>query len=249
MVGAHLHDGLVQLRLDLAQDHVVVFQQLRDVAAELPGFRVDDLVLFFDAQGERRLLHAASRWSAGGADRIEEYGLISQRNCCTDRAVRPIIVPGPLSARPAARSPPITTVLVHPRQPRDGVRHPPRRAPPAGRRPASTPAGRGRSTPAVSGSSTGSASIVARRGPAPLALRLLVRRVRVGKFARRRPRTPGARAPSSPAGTPRAAPTAYSARASPAVAPKVSRSSCTVRDSCAARHGAPRTVAHGRSGG
>ncbi len=48
------HHGLMELRLHLAlhEDHFVPFDQLGDIRAQLPGFRIDDLVFFLNAQGE-----------------------------------------------------------------------------------------------------------------------------------------------------------------------------------------------------
>ncbi len=63
--GADLHDGLVQLRLHLTQDQVVVLEDLGDVRAQLPRLRIDDLVLFLDPDGQRRWLHGFS--GVGGA--------------------------------------------------------------------------------------------------------------------------------------------------------------------------------------
>ena len=46
---ADLDDRLVQLRLHLPEEAVVVLEELRDVRLQLASLRVDDLVLFFDA--------------------------------------------------------------------------------------------------------------------------------------------------------------------------------------------------------
>ncbi len=51
--GAHFHHGLVHLGFDrLAQHHLPIFQELGDVRFQLPGLRVDDLVLLFDSDAE-----------------------------------------------------------------------------------------------------------------------------------------------------------------------------------------------------
>ena len=52
--GAHFDDRLVQLALDLvAERGRARGQQLRDVRPQLPGLRVDDLELLFDADVKR----------------------------------------------------------------------------------------------------------------------------------------------------------------------------------------------------
>jgi hypothetical protein len=59
--GADLQHALVQFRLDLAEHQVVFLQNLRDIRAQLARFRVDDLVLFFDADGETGRIHEKQR--------------------------------------------------------------------------------------------------------------------------------------------------------------------------------------------
>jgi hypothetical protein len=49
---ADLHDRLVQFRLDLPHDDVISLENLRDVRLQFARLRVDDLVLFLDADGE-----------------------------------------------------------------------------------------------------------------------------------------------------------------------------------------------------
>jgi hypothetical protein len=48
---------LVELRLDLLEDHVIALEDLGDVGAELPRNRIDDLVFLFDSQGEGGWFH------------------------------------------------------------------------------------------------------------------------------------------------------------------------------------------------
>src|SRR5690606_20204779 len=55
--GSHFDHGLVQFRLHLAEDHRILLEDLGDVAAKLAGLRVDDLVLFLDAEGEAGGFH------------------------------------------------------------------------------------------------------------------------------------------------------------------------------------------------
>ena len=60
-LGADLDHRLVQLGLDLlAEDELALFEDLRDVRLQLPGRGVDDLVLFLDAERQRRRLHGFS---------------------------------------------------------------------------------------------------------------------------------------------------------------------------------------------
>src|SRR3954468_4492490 len=55
---APFDDRLVQLRLDLLlEDEPARLQDLRDVRAQLARDRIDDLVFFLDADGERRWFH------------------------------------------------------------------------------------------------------------------------------------------------------------------------------------------------
>src|SRR5207248_3444578 len=55
-VRADLDDRLVELRLHLlAQDQLPLLEQLGDVRAQLARLGIDDLVLFFDSDVERRL--------------------------------------------------------------------------------------------------------------------------------------------------------------------------------------------------
>jgi hypothetical protein len=62
----------VQLRLDLAQDQLVLLQDLRDVGAQLARLRIDDLVLFLDADGQgRRLSCDLLRGSTTNVARLE----------------------------------------------------------------------------------------------------------------------------------------------------------------------------------
>ncbi len=56
-LGADLDDGLVQLGLHLLEEAVVRLEDLGDVRRQLARLRVDDLVLFLDAERERRGLH------------------------------------------------------------------------------------------------------------------------------------------------------------------------------------------------
>ena len=52
--GPYLHLGLEELGADLiGQNPLTLFQEPLHVGAHVPGSRVDDLVLFFDANGER----------------------------------------------------------------------------------------------------------------------------------------------------------------------------------------------------
>ena len=46
---SHFDDGLMKLRLHLAEEAMVVLEKLRDVRLKLTGLWVDDLVLFLDA--------------------------------------------------------------------------------------------------------------------------------------------------------------------------------------------------------
>src|SRR5687767_663692 len=55
--GTHLDDGLVQLRLHLTEHQPLVLQDLRDIRLQLPGGRVDDLVLLFNSYRETWTLH------------------------------------------------------------------------------------------------------------------------------------------------------------------------------------------------
>ena len=55
-LGAQLHLRLQQLRFHLPVDDLALFvQQLGDVGFQLPGFGIDDLIFFLDADGERWL--------------------------------------------------------------------------------------------------------------------------------------------------------------------------------------------------
>ena len=49
---ADLDHRLVQLRLDLAQQEMIAVENLGDVRLQLPGFGIDDLVLFLDPEGQ-----------------------------------------------------------------------------------------------------------------------------------------------------------------------------------------------------
>src|SRR5256885_5306769 len=53
----HLDHRLMQLRLDLLEHEMVAIQNLRYVGTELASLGIDDLILFFDAKGERWGLH------------------------------------------------------------------------------------------------------------------------------------------------------------------------------------------------
>ena len=62
--GANLHDRLMQLRLHLPEEAMIVLQQLRDVRLQLPGDGVDYLILFLDSDCETRSFHRPD--SGGG---------------------------------------------------------------------------------------------------------------------------------------------------------------------------------------
>src|SRR5690242_7304371 len=54
---SNFDNGLMKLRLHLAEESMVVLEELRDVRLELSSLWVDDLVLFLDANREGRRLH------------------------------------------------------------------------------------------------------------------------------------------------------------------------------------------------
>ena len=57
----------MKLGLDLfAEDRLAVLEDLRDVRLQLPGRRVDDLVLFFDPERQRRSFHDYPGRKKGG---------------------------------------------------------------------------------------------------------------------------------------------------------------------------------------
>src|SRR5690606_7104426 len=66
--GADLDHRLVQLGLDLAEYHRILLEDLGDVALELPGLGIDDLVLLLDPDGERGCLHRGSTTNVGTVD-------------------------------------------------------------------------------------------------------------------------------------------------------------------------------------
>ena len=57
---ADLHHRLMQLRLDVLDGNVPVFEDLRDEGFQLAGLRVDNLVLLLNPERERWCLHGLS---------------------------------------------------------------------------------------------------------------------------------------------------------------------------------------------
>ena len=90
--GSHFDDRLVQLGLHLFEHHVARLQDLRDVRLEPPRLGVDDLVFFFDADGEAGGLHKCRRETGDGRRELgmlrcaaSVVALLAWGRCCRRR--------------------------------------------------------------------------------------------------------------------------------------------------------------------